>query len=516
MQVLITKSRYLKGRQCARRFWLAIHGIAEPQIESEDVWSEREEEGEEVERFAARLFDAPVQIDASKDDESIEVGTLRVRADRTAVAAKSRRTILQACLLADDLMAIADVLEPLENGWRLWEVKASTNEKPVHDWDLGYQWVVARRAGIDVREAGLILLNKEFVRTSADILPEELLRRVDRTAVVTALLPVIEGELTDQLEVASAIAMPAERPAGRCWGSRTAKEGNRPSDCGHLDRSGICGRELPQHWVGTLPKLMGKKAVALFAMEVPSIELLDPDDKDARWTDDQVRCIRAVRGSAPVIDRDALAAELQALEWPVTYIDFEFDPGMAVPRFVGTRPYDKIPFQWSMLVQQTPDAEPTEVEPFLHLDESDPREHFARALLRVLPNKGSIVAHHASTEIEVITKLAVQLGGELGSRLNELPSRFFDTEMLARAGYCHADMEGSWSIKNLAPALLGRGYEDLSIQNGMAAVVAWKKALALSSQVERESARAELLAYCGRDTALMRELVDRLGQLAES
>jgi len=135
-------------------------------------------------------------------------------------------------------------------------------------------------------------------------------------------------------------------------------------------------------------------------------------------------------------------------------------------------------------------------------------------LVAALPLHGSIVAHHQVAEIGVINQLADRLGGALAAQLRALAPRFFDTETLARAGYCHADQKGSWSIKKLAPALLGKGYEGLGIQNGLAAVAAWKGACSALDPNSRTKLRTDLLAYCGRDTSLMHDIVERLRALA--
>lgn len=248
-------------------------------------------------------------------------------------------------------------------------------------------------------------------------------------------------------------------------------------------------------------------------MADPSIELLDPAEKvgkEYKWTTNQQRCIRAVKTGVPNVDVSAIRSELAQIRWPVAYIDFEFDAGMAVPRYPGCQPYDLMPFQWSMLVQGKSGGDLDEREAFLHLDGTDPRRPFAEMLLAALPPEGSIVAHHKDAEIRVINQLADRLGGQLAERLRALEGRFFDTETLARAGYCHADQKGSWSIKKLAPALLGSGYEDLAIQNGMAAVAAWRKVCVEEDTVVRGRLRADLLAYCGRDTSLMHEIVEKL------
>lgn len=513
----ISKSSFLKGRQCARRVWLVAHGVVEPAVETEDVWDLREVEGAHVEALAAELFPRAVRIADADDDETVEEtrATFAELVQRTEVELARGVPVLQAHFQTDELLAIADVVEPRHKGWFVWEVKASTSSKPVFDWDLAFQVEVARQCGLDVVGAGVIRLEPNYVRRGA-LDPRALLAFEDRTRDVQALESGVRAAIHAQLDVLRATRAPDTTPAGHCKANRDGKDGARPSTCGHLGRDGYCGRELPEHWAGELPAIFTSrpKSNAIARMRPPSIDALDPDDATLAWTPLQARVIRAVRANAAQIDRAALRAELDRLVFPVAYVDFEFDPGMAVPRFDGSRPYEKLPFQWSMHVQRAPGAELEERAPFLHLAATDPRRAFAQSFLAALPETGSLVAHHAQTEKEVLHALADALGAPNDERLRRLDARFVDTLKLLKAGYYHPAQHGSYSIKKVAPALLDRGYEDLALQNGMAAVVAWKEAIAPRTTLERRAQlERDLRAYCGRDTELMHCIVERLREL---
>jgi hypothetical protein len=54
---------------------------------------------------------------------------------------------------------------------------------------------------------------------------------------------------------------------------------------------------------------------------------------------------------------EALKDELGKLKYPIYLADFE-TVNPALPRFAGMRPYDQIPFQWSVHVQRQPGAAP--------------------------------------------------------------------------------------------------------------------------------------------------------------
>ena len=139
---------------------------------------------------------------------------------------------------------------------------------------------------------------------------------------------------------------------------------------------------------------------------------------------------------------------------------------------------------------------------------------FLESLFDALPPAGTILVHHRSAEEVVLRQAAERTGGPWPERVAALGARILDTETLLRAGYHHPEQRGSYSLKKVAGPLLGRGFGDLSIQNGMMAVVGWKELVATSDPAERARLRDDLLAYCGRDTELLLEIVREVRRLA--
>lgn len=507
-ELRITKSSFLFGRQCRKRFWLHAHGVQEPQMEQALEDRFQAEEAERVEWLAEQLFGGCTRVGGPSPD----------RKSRTR-AAMSLGTVAQAEVVAGDLMAVVDILERRSEGWFVWEVKASTADpqepkvKPLFEWDLAFQWHVLKAAGIDVRGAGVVMLWKDFVRGGAEPEPSELLMQIDCTDRVLQKLPDVVQQIED-LRAVAAGGEPEEWPRSRCNANRDAANGDRPSDCGHLLKSGRCGASLPVTWAGHLPRLIGKLEARVH--EVPNRDLRDLslEQGEWNWSDAQRLVIEATKSSKVYVDKAALLAGLQDIQWPVAYVDFEFDTQVAIPRFPGYRAYDSIPFQWAMCIHERPEAQLGPTRSFLHEQATDPRQVFAEELLRALPSTGSIVVHHAPAEKTVMKRLAECLGGDVATRLFRVVDRLCDTEKIAKAGYYHPRQLGSWSIKALAPCLTGRGYDDLEIQHGMAAVVGWRRLLnAAPGSPERDELRRRLLEYCGRDAVLMHEVLQKLRSL---
>ena len=104
--------------------------------------------------------------------------------------------------------------------------------------------------------------------------------------------------------------------------------------------------------------------------------ILDIPD-DFPLSERQRRACTSVQTGEPWFSAE-LGKELESLKYPLYFMDFE-SVNPAIPRFAGMRPFDQLPFQWSLHVQRQPEAEPEHYE-FLATDSERPPtrvHHFA-------------------------------------------------------------------------------------------------------------------------------------------
>ena len=204
-----------------------------------------------------------------------------------------------------------------------------------------------------------------------------------------------------------------------------------------------------------------------------------------------------------------LQAQLASLKEPVRYLDFEtFAP--AIPRFAGTRPYDAIPFLFSVHVERNGGT--LEHIDQLHEGSDDPRPRLAERLLDALGRTGTICTY-SNYERRVLRDLAAALP-ERAAALGAIQDRLFDLLPLVRNNYYHPAFRGSFSIKGVLPALVPEsGYDDLSIADGQTAAARYVGALGSADSAERRRTFEELRAYCERDTLAMVELRRALARL---
>jgi hypothetical protein len=216
----------------------------------------------------------------------------------------------------------------------------------------------------------------------------------------------------------------------------------------------------------------------------------------------QARVRDAVRSGNRYHD-PAIATALANVQFPAHFVDFEtFMP--ALPVFPGTRPYQTIPFQWSGHVLSVDGG--VSHRDYLHEGRDDPRRRFAEALLDTVGCAGSIVVYSGYEE-QCLRELEVALPSQ-APRLAQLRTRLFDLHPVIKAHIYDPNFHGSFSIKAVLPALVPHlGYDDLEIGDGLVASLAFEELRDPGTSAERTAElRANLLAYCKRDTEAMLEL----------
>ena len=200
-------------------------------------------------------------------------------------------------------------------------------------------------------------------------------------------------------------------------------------------------------------------------------------------------------------DAEGARAAMEGWAYPRTWLDFE-TIGLAVPPWIGTRPHQPIPFQFSAHIEQSKGD--IEHQEFLSLDGTDPRRPCAEALVDMIPLTGAVIAYGASFEKRRIIELA-SVFPDLEAGLRAIADRVVDLLPVTRANWYHRDQRGSWSIKAVLPTVAAElDYADLEVKDGGSAQKAYREAIAAdTSEPRRYAIDAALRAYCGRDTKAM-------------
>lgn len=204
---------------------------------------------------------------------------------------------------------------------------------------------------------------------------------------------------------------------------------------------------------------------------------------------------------------------MNELRYPLHYLDFETFMS-AVPLFDGTRPFQQLPFQYSMHVRSAPGTTPVHRE-FLADGKGDPRAAFVEHLLVDLGPEGDILAYNATFEKMILQQLIRDLP-QYATLLHAILGRVKDLHTPFKAGWCVVPaMNGRTSIKVVLPALVPElSYGTLAVQEGDTASRLFLQLVNGRYTGDTTQLRTDLLAYCGMDTWAMVKLHDVLEQEA--
>ena len=469
----LTKSRFTAGLQCPKRLWNEVHDpLAEGMPDSLAFMN-----GRAVDKIAQE-FAAGVLI-------SRERGMPAAIAETTRLLRNGAPPVLyQPAFRARELAVIADVLRITGTHATLVEVKASTSVKPEHIADVGFQTLVLRQCKLPVERVLLAHVDNRFVLTRhgdyAGLIAEQ-----DVTNEVEEALPQIAESAAALQQVMASGTRPVVRMGAQC---------TSPYDCPFIER---CTRERgpqPEYPVELLPRSEKSTQLLIAAgytdlTQVPG-ELLSSAN--------HLRIHQATVGGEPYFDIGA-TEELRKYSYPMAHLDFE-TINLAVPEIIGTRPYEQVPFQWSVHVEES--AGKVRHAEFLGVETFGDFGALADALLAALPDSGPVFAYNASFERGVLERLADRLPARAND-LRAVAARLVDLLPVTRAAYYHRDMKGSWSIKDVLPTIdPALDYAGLGeVQDGGSAQLAFLQLRAGTlSEARRAELRDALLKYCERDS----------------
>lgn len=474
----LTKSRFLSGLQCPLRLWFEIHSPTEDESEP-GVGILQGLSFDEVVRglhpgvVISREAGMPAAIDESA----------RLMASGTG----SPTLLYQPAIQAGDLTIIADILRRSGNGFELTEVKATTGVKERHIADAAFQTLVLRQAGISVPRVFIGHVNNQFI-LNRDGDYDGLMVETDVTDEVMAYLPTAAALADEFRQVMSDTGAPDVDVGPHCF---------TPYECPFVSRCHGTLPAGPDYPVESLPR-GGKMMQAL--IDEGYVDLREIPE--GRLTGEMHMRVRQATISGVAYFDAAATADLRKLNFPFTYLDFE-TIGFAVPEVIGTRPYEQLPFQWSVHVE----ASQTEMRhaEYLAIESFGEFQTLAAALIAAVPVAGPVFAYNSGFEGRVLERLAELLPAHAAA-LRAIAARLVDLLPVARAAYYHRDMQGSWSIKSVMPTIDETlSYEHLEeVREGDGAQTAFLELRGAEIEPDRaEELREALLKYCKHDTWVM-------------
>jgi hypothetical protein len=482
----LSKSKIIAFRQCPKRLWLEVH---KPELREDSAVTQAVfRVGNQVGEISRKLYDTEgdgVTINAQRD------GYPKAFAQTDEYLAKADRPIFEAGLRIKGALAFADVLIPSTQGrttsWKMVEVKSSGSVKDYHLDDIAVQSHIATASGVNLKTVSLACIDTSWVYPG-DGDYHGLLYETDLTQEALSRDSEAARWVSEAQRVAAMPSEPKIAVGDHC---------HDPFECGFCN---YCNRGLkqPEYPVDWLPSFSAKKRAQLTDQGIDDLRRVPDEMLNAKQ-----RLVKdhTVKGRT-YFDAAGAAADLAAHKLPACFLDFE-TVNLAVPIWKGTRPYQQVPFQFSLHKLDAKGA--LSHVPFLDLSGNDPSLPFAKALIAACGEKGPIFVFNATFEKSRSRDLARRFP-KLAKSLEELVDRIVDLLPIARERYYHPSQHGSWSIKDVLPAVapdLNYGALD-GVKDGGMAMEAFQEAILPDTPPDRKEAiRRQLDAYCRLDTFAM-------------
>lgn len=498
MKDLISKSDFKKYLLCPEYFWFYKN---RPEVLAEKQMSDFEknlsEQGNMVEQKFYEMFPC-VHILSSKNLDAV---TATKEFDN-----KRDFYLGQAAFMAEGFFAQSDLVHfKGEKSINIYEIKSSSSaqgsdsndteqvpSKEEHLNDLCFQHLTASLAGYTVDRLFLVELNKTYIKTG-ELDLSGLFNISDVTSEIQTMNEVIYQKMTLAASKSKEIVQPA---------TCDCKYKARKNQCVafpnlHSDMIGYTVHDLSR--IGNSKKRL---------IEFIDNGIISIEDVPADWdlTDPQKDQVMSWNQNQEIIHKEEIISSFQQLKYPLYFLDYE-TLSSAIPIYDGTKPYQQIPFQYSLHIINEP-GNLVEHREFLHLDQTNPMESLSLHLRSHIGDAGSVVVWNKKFE-GMCNKGLAEAVPQLSGFLLGVNERFFDLmDIFSKRMYVHKDFKGSSSIKKVLPVLVPElSYKDLTIGDGGMATTAWKRMVfEINDAIEKEKIKTDLFAYCKLDTLAMVEI----------
>src|SRR3989344_5399321 len=498
-QTLLTKSRYVNGLQCSKWLWLAFN---EPESlpKVDELAQHRFDEGAKVGELAKSLFPEGISVKSQFMHEENHKESKELL--------KKRRPLFEAGFIHKNgkCYARADILVPVNNDeWAIYEVKSATNVKEEYIWDIAFQKYCYESAGLKISQCYVIHINNQYVRQGA-IEINELFVTAPVHEEVAEEIKTIDSKIKRLFEITALKECPEFKRGEECHEDELNVHHNDNfwkdhPECNILDL-----------YYG------GKKAIELFNAGILSIKDMDENHFTTRPQKKQQKIQhKVIKTGEHHKDIEELTKFIKGLSYPLYFMDFE-TYATAIPLYDKLKPYQPIPFQFSVHVIEKYGSKPKHYS-FIASGDKDPRLEFAQELRSVIGKYGTVLVYYQNFEKGRLKDI-VDFFPEENEWIDSLIKRFVDLyEPFKNFAYYHPSQGKFTSLKKVLPALTGKGYDDFEISNGMDASIAYLFITHGSYNGEKATAqevkkvRANLEKYCGQDTEGMIWILEKLEKL---
>ena len=486
----LSKSKYCNGLQCKKMLWLYKNKPTEKEeVNNQSVF----DNGNDVHEVARKLLGEDINIPFNED-------LTQMIKDTEEVMKQEKVIITEASFSYENNFCSVDILKKEGNTYEIYEVKSSTELKDVYVDDVSYQYFVLTSLGLKVEKCYVAILNNRYVRKGKLDL-NQLFKKIDVTDEVVSKQAQVKQMIKDMNKYMEQKKEPKDDIGIHCF---------KPYKCPFFK---YCTRHLPESNIFEINEINVNEKLKLYVEGIVSLEDLLKEDIS---NEAKQHIEYELYDKEDYIDKKSIKEFLNTLSEPLYFLDFETF-ALPIPKYDGTRPYQQVPFQYSLHYIEEGKLYHKE---FLAESGVDPRKLIAESLVRDIPKNVPVLAYYMSFEKGRIKELA-ETFPDLKDHLMSIHDNIKDLIVpFKNRSYYAKGMHGSASIKYVLPAMFPNdeslNYKNLElVHNGDEAMNIYAR-LGEYPKEEQEYIRERLLKYCELDTYAMVKIYEKLKQIVKS
>jgi len=320
---ILSKSTFIKGEQCLKQLYLSKNN---PKLRDR-MPSERIavfNRGTNVGIYAQELF--PGGIDAGPKHYSQYRKAVELTAE---LMEGGQEVIYEAAFQSHKTLILLDILVKNGDAWDAYEVKSSRNLSETYYKDAALQYYVLTEAGVNVRSFSLISINGDYIRED-EIDIQKLFVIKDVSDEVKKRRPNIALKIEEQLRTISEANAPKIEIGPQCY---------EPYDC---DFIGHCWKGVKRPSIFEIPSLTKEEQFSIYKQ----YKNLEDSLQSAELNEINRMQIQAQLNKRAFKNNEEIQAFIPKYDEAYILKVLSFRP--ALPRYVGSKPYDSFAFGFAL------------------------------------------------------------------------------------------------------------------------------------------------------------------------
>ncbi len=403
--------------------------------------------------------------------------------------------VYEAAFKYNGIMAALDILECKDGKWYAYEVKSSFRISNTYLLDAAIQYYIITKSGVPLEDFSLVTINNEYVLQD-ELEISAFFRKTSVMQEILERIPFIEKTIEEAIATLDSKTIPEVPIGAHC---------TKPYPC---DFQGYCWQHLEKDSIWYLPGISMQEKSLFYERGISTIHQIDNiEELNAR----QKVIIESFQQQQPHLHADQLRQFIGPVHYPLFYFDIEaFQP--AVPLFKGTKPYERIPFLYSLHYKESADAP---LQHFSYISPvTDDRVPFIRQFLKDTEKEGTILVFNTLMEKSILFRLSADFP-EYKKDILQRINRILDVEIpFKELYYYHPAQQGSFSLKAIGNAVLGKDeFAASRVKDGEEAMAVYNELFYTNDKASIPEKLEQLKTYCRTDTYVLYEIFEKLKQL---